>query len=264
MKKFVRKGKSIGEIAFKTKNIVIEKVQDGINNDKCYIIGTGYSLSVDNNDKVLLHDPFMDKFGILIDKNITVFSFYYTFESSGLEESSRELATFINNLDDKYKNIYLIGQSKCGVCSYNATHYCDKDIILVTIAAPFKGTPTADIKCVDEALKRNVLRLFYDRLFCNHNVDKDIIPGSQFLINLKDAKYKEHINIISRIEKISDCRCLSDLFLYFWNKALNLNGDGVIPCESQKINSTETINIVSSHAHSLENGIRALEKFFDK
>ena len=259
MKKFVRKGKPIGEIVYKTKNIVIEKVQDGINNDKCYIIGTGYSLSVDDNDLVSLHDPFMDKFGINIDKNITVFSFYFTFESSGLEESSRELASFINNLDGKYKDIYLIGQSKCGVCSYNASHYCN-NIILVTIAAPFKGTPTADLKYVDETLKRNVLRLIYDKLFCNHNVDKDIAPGSKFLNNLKEPKYREHINIISRIGKIKDCRYPSDLFLYFWNKALKLNGDGVIPCESQIVNSTKTINIISSHAHSLKNGIKALEK----
>ena len=257
MRKFVRSGKAIGEIVYKTKNIVIEKVQDGTDNNKCYIVGTGYSLSVDDNDLVSLHDPFMDKFSIDIDKSVTAFSFYFTFESSGLEESSRELAAFINGLDSKYKKIYLIGQSKCGVCAYNASHYCDKNITLVTISAPFKGTPTADKNCVKKLLKRNVLRLFYDNMFSNHNVDKDIIPNSKFLNNLEKPKYLEHINIMSKLCKIKG---ISDFFLYFWDKSLKLNGDGVVPYDSQNIDSTRSVTIDSSHAHSLENGIRELEK----
>lgn len=260
MKNFVKKGKSIGEIVYKTDNLLIEKIQEGNECDKCYIIGTGYSLSVDDNDLVSSHDPFMDKFSIDIDKNITAFSFYFTFESSGLGESSKELANFINNLDNKYKNIYLIGQSKCGICAYNASHYCDKDITLVTISAPFKGTPTADLECIKERLKHNVLRLFYDNMFSNHNVDKDIIPNSKLLNSLEKPKYKEHINITSRISSLKDCKSISDYFLYYWDKALKLNGDGVVPYDSQLIDSTKTINIISSHAHSLERGIRELEK----
>lgn len=260
MRKFIKKGKSIGEIVYKTNNILIEKIQDGTCDDKCYIIGTGYSLSVDENDLVSLHDPFMDKFSIDIDKSITVFSFYFTFESSGLGESSKELANFINNLDNKYKNIYLIGQSKCGICSYNASHYCDKDITLVTISAPFKGTPTADLDCVKTRLKHNILRLFYDNMFSNHNVDKDIIPNSKLLNSLEKPKFKQHINITSRINDLSECKSISDYFLYYWDKSLKLNGDGVVPYDSQLIDSTKTINITSSHAHSLEKGIREIEK----
>lgn len=260
MRKLLFNGKSIGRIAYKTKNIVIQLVQEGTNNDKCYIIGTGYSLSVDDNDLVSSHDPFMDKFNINIDRNITAYSFYFTFESSGLEESSRELADFINNLDNKYKEIYLIGQSKCGLCVYNASHYCNKEIILVTISAPFKGTPTADKDAVKNLLNNNSLRKIYNKIFSDHNVDRDIIPNSNFINSLKKPKYVKHINITSRLCKLSDCRRVSDLFLLLLDKMMKLNGDGVVPYESQKIESTETIDMISSHATSLKNGIKELEK----
>lgn len=259
MRKFVHIGKPIGEIVYKNKNIVIEKVREGTKKDICYIVGTGYSLSVDDNDLVSQHDPFMDVFSIKTNDEVTVYSFYFRFESSGLEESSRELADFINNLNIDYKDIYLIGQSKCGICSYNASHYINKKINLVTISAPFKGTPIADKDSVKKAKANRFIKGIYKHIFSDHNVDRDIIPNSKFIQELKTPKYEKHINIMTKLNK-SDCKNFADLFLLCMDRILELNGDGVVPYESQRIDATTTIDLVSNHATSLQNGIYELEK----
>ena len=83
-------------------------------------------------------------------KDSTVYAFYFTFECSGLEEASKEIAEFVNSLSEEYEQIFLVGHSKCGVCLYNASYYCKKDITLVTISTPFDGTIVADKETVEK------------------------------------------------------------------------------------------------------------------
>ncbi len=260
MKKFVFKNQVMDGIVYNTNNVVIQKVQEGKNHKRCYIIGNGHSLSVDKNYVITKHDPAMQQFKLKISKDITIYAFYFTFECIGMEESSREIAIFVNSLYNKYEQIFLIGHSKCGLCLYNASHYCRNVITLVTISTPFKGSIIADKKAMDKILKSRILKTVYNAIFSNHNVDKDIIPNSQFIQNLQSASYKEHINIISSLKKISSCKDFMDLLLLFWDKILQINGDGIVPHDSQIINSTRTIEISCSHANSLIRGLDIIEK----
>ena len=260
MKKFVLNNEIMDEIVYKTENVVIQKIQEGKNRKRCYIIGNGHSLNIDANNMVTNHDPGMQEFEPKISKDSAVYAFYFTFECSGLEESSKEIADFVNNLSKNYEQIFLVGHSKCGLCLYNASHYCKKEITLVTISTPFDGTIIADKKTVEKRLKSRILKKIYNVIFSDHNVDKDIIPNSQFIQNMQNATYKEHINITSSLKNVFSCKDIMDLLLFIWDKTMRINGDGLVPLNSQKTASTRTINMICSHANSLRKGLKIVEK----
>ena len=260
MKQFVLNGETLSGIVYTTKNVVIQKVQEGRKRKRCYIIGNGHSLNVDKNNTVIKHDPGMSKFKSRISEENSVYAFFFTFECSGLEESSREIADFVNNLQEKFEQIFLVGHSKCGLCLYNSTHYIQKDnIVLVTISTPFGGTIMADKKAVEERLKSRLFKIIYNMIFSDHNVDRDIIPNSQFIKNLQATPCKEHINITSSLKGVSSCNDIMDLLLFIWDKKLQIRGDGIVPLNSQQT-STRTINIFCSHANSLKKGLDVIEK----
>ena len=260
MNKFVLNGVIMEEIVYRTENIVIQKIQEGEKRKRCYIIGNGHSLNVDDNDVITKHDPGMHKFQPEISKDNTVYAFYFTFECSGLEESSVEIAEFVNKLSEEYEQIFLVGHSKCGLCLYNASHYCKKYITLVTISTPFNGTIIADKKTVEKKLKSRIFKKFYNMIFSDHNVDRDIIPNSQFIQNMQDATFEKHINITSSLNNIFSCKDIVDLLLFILDKIMRINGDGIVPINSQKVNSTQTVNMICSHANSLRKGLEVVEK----
>lgn len=259
-RKFVLNNELLEGIVYKTTNIVMQKIQEGRNRRKCYIIGNGHSLSVNDDNRVIKHDPLMHIFQPKIDKDVTVYAFYFTFESSGLADSSKEIAYFVNELLEDYDQIYLIGHSKCGVCVYDASYYCERDIILVTISAPFKGTVIADKNRMEAILKFPLFIKFYRMIFSDHNVDKDIIPNSHFLQNMKPAIYEEHFNIVSSFRGIASCRGLLDFGLILLDKIMKIHGDGVVSYSSQQIRFTPTIEIFCSHANSLKKGLQVVEE----
>lgn len=260
MKQFVLKNEIMDGIVYKTENVVIQRIQEGEERKRCYIIGNGHSLSVDVNNVITKHNPCMHKFQPKISKETAVYAFYFTFECSGLEESSKEIAEFVNNLSEEYEQIFLVGHSKCGLCLYNASHYCEKGITLVTISTPFGGTIIADKETIEKKLKYRILKKVYNMIFSDHNVDRDIIPNSQFIQNMQDATYKEHINITSSLKNIFSCKDIMDLLLFIWDKIMRINGDGLVSLNSQKVNSTRTINMICSHANSLRKGLEVVEK----
>ena len=260
MKRFVLNDEIMGGIVYKTENVVIQRIQEGEKRKRCYIIGNGHSLNVDDNNAVTKHDPGMHKFQPKISKDNAVYAFYFTFECSGLEESSKDIAEFVNSLSEEYEQIFLVGHSKCGLCLYNASHYCEKGITLVTISTPFSGTIIVDKETVEKKLKSGILKKIYNMIFSDHNVDRDIMPNSQFIQNMQEAIYKEHINITSSLKNICSCKDIMDLLLFILDKILKINGDGIVPLNSQKTNSTRTVNMICSHANSLRKGLEVVEK----
>lgn len=252
---FVRNGKLLENVVYKSSNLIIQKIRTG--NRNLIIIGSGYSLSIDNNNRITYHDPFMIFRNIDI-KNATIMSIFYPLEASGLEESGKELSNFINSISKDYDNITLIGHSKCGVCFANATKWIAFDNLkIITISAPFYGTPFVNKKDVFQ--KSNLFEKFiYSLTFSNHAVDKDIIPNSNFIQNADYSGLEKckHINIISECPKAS--KALSDIFFNYVDTKLNLSGDGVIPRRSQYLSYPNTIEILikANHATSFKIGTK--------
>jgi len=259
MRQFVLKNETMKGIVYKTENIVIQRIQEGKRRKRCYVIGNGHSLNVDDNNVVIRHDLGMHKFQPKISGDNAVYAFYFTFECLGLEKSSKEIAEFVNNLPEEYEQIFLVGHSKCGLCLYNASYYCKKDITLVTISTPFGGTIITDKETVENKLKSRILKKIYNMIFSDHNVDRDIMPQSLFIQNIHKANYKEHINITSSLKNVCSCKDIIDLLLFIWDKIMQINGDGLVPINSQKID-TRTVNLICSHAKSLRKGLEVIEK----
>ena len=261
MLKFVHNGEKFNGVVHKTPNVVVQKIQEGTERDCCFVIGSGYTIDLNEKNRVTWHDPAMieQKYGMK--KDISVYTFFYTYECSGLEQAAKEIAEFVNTLFKKYKRIYLVGHSKCGLCLCRTTEYLNGYVTLVTISTPFNGTIVADQRAVEKQVKSRVLMWMYRKIFSNHNVDKDIIPGSDFLKKLNDPVCEEHINLMSKLNRKKIYFSLIDFFLLFVDKALELEGDGVVPISSQQTMSDKQVTMDCSHAESLKMGLGIMEKY---
>ena len=260
MRRLVSNRQLLSGVVHKTNNIVIQKIQTGTKNEKCYIIGNGHSLSVDENNHVVKHDPLMHEFNQNISKDHTVYAFFFTFECTGLEDAGFEIANFVNSLNEEYEEIIMVGHSKCGVCLSNASCYCNKLITLVTISAPYHGTVVADKEWVEANVKSRIFVKIYNMIFSDHNVDRDIAPGSNFIQNMNQPICNKHINIISSFSSIRECRSLVDLALLAIDKIMRLRGDGVVPLTSQySYTNNQIIYVECSHASSLKEGMKIIE-----
>ena len=101
----------------------------------------------------------------------------------------------------------------------------------------------------------------YRKIFSDHNVDKDIMPGSEFLKNLKDPVCSEHINLMSKFNDKKVYFSPIDQLLKLVDKVLNLGGDGVVPFSSQMAKTEKCATLGCSHAESLKEGLRTIEEY---
>lgn len=260
MKLPVLNGEFVKGVVYQTENVIVRNVQQGKERKRCYLIGNGHSLSISETHLVTKHDPGMHMFAPKIKAENAVYVFYFTFECSGLEGASKELATFIDCLSETYEEVILVGHSKCGLCLYQASHSCQENVTLVTISTPFHGTIIADKNAVERKLSLWLFKEIYRMVFSDHKVDRDLISNSRWFQIMQPTSCKKHINMTSSLERVSDCRNFVDLFLLALDRQLQMDGDGIVPLFSQQTNSTQTIALSCSHASSLEQGLAILEK----
>ncbi len=257
---FLWNGEFFENVIYKSRNLIIQQVQEG--NRDLIILGMGGSLSVDEQNKIVHHDPLMVIPAIEF-QGKTVLSVFYPFETGGLEDSGKELSAYINSIAPDYDSITLIGHSKCGACFANAAKWIEQKetLTVVTISTPFHGTTAADKDAMFEKLNWFEYGAFM-MIFSNHKVDQDLIPDSEFIKNadysgLEDCR---HLNIIST------CPPKNESFTGFLLKCLDkrgeINGDGIVPEASQNLSYSNTITkkIEATHDNSLEMGIKIAKK----
>lgn len=258
---FVTNGQILEDIVYKSDNLIIHVAKEGTSK-RLVVLGSGYSLSINEQNQIVNHDPFMVLPNMEgYSDETTVMSIFYPFECSGLEESGKEISNFINSKSKEYDEIILIGHSKCGVCFANAAKWIEPSVTIVTVSAPFSGTPAADEKAVSKNL--NLLEeKAYFLIFSNHNVDQDIMPDSEFIenANYSGLQKHHHINIISTCPRKS--LNLIDLLLIHIDKKF-IDGDGIVPTKSQELIFEDTItkNIEATHATSLQEAIKIIKEY---
>lgn len=260
---FVENGEIIQGVNYRSKNLIIHTAKQG-SGKKLVILGSGYSMSINENNQVVNHDPLMilpsiKQYG----EDTTVMSIFFPFESEGLEAAGKELSDFINFNLNEYDEITLIGHSKCGVCFANASRWISRKVNVVTISAAFTGTPIANQeKFLSEV--NWIMGNIYKLIFSNHCVDRDIMIDSEFIQNADYSGLKKHnsINIISTCpdESINPL----ELFLMYLDSN-GIDGDGIVPEESQELSfeEVEEKRIEATHATSLEEGIRLVKEDID-
>jgi hypothetical protein len=270
MKQLLRKGQVLEHASQISRNVIVQALNVNSENDDVVVIGTGNSLSLDEDNVVVKRDPLMSIPDYLVQffPNRTVYVFYYTFECKGLNSASKDLANFIN-LNLREKNVLLIGHSKSALCCYMATqHISNINMELITVSAPYKGTVVADAKLFNRTPKRfsGFLKIVHKLVYSGHKVDYDIAPNSPFIKRLKSLKSADccHINVISTLQNSYNCRTIKEKFCYFLQWCLNVDGkqegDGIVSLQSQKIDCKRECRINASHENSLRIALEHLSK----
>ena len=255
---FVTKMQELEKVIYSTNNLIMHIAKQG-KTKRLVILGSGYSLSIDKQNQIVSHDPLMILPSMKgYSDDTTVVSIFYPFECEGLEEAGKELAEFINSKLVDWNEIILIGHSKCGVCFANAAKWIESKVTIVTVSAPFSGTPIADRESILKKLNW-LEKVAYSLIFSNHEVDKNIMPNSEFIENAdySGLQKNNHINVIS----ICPTKSLNpiEMFLMYMDKYVD--GDGIVPKESQELqfDTTNTKRIEATHATSLQKSINLID-----
>lgn len=264
MRSRVKIGTKIRIMEFLSQNVALCRIQEKVGTDTLFILGEGMSMTIKENE-VIEHDPFLsipDNNEFVDRLNGDVVEMYFMFSCKGLNAAGKDLAGYIENCANlKYKNVVLIGHSKASVCFANAARWFKGKIGIIFISSPFKGTSIANKEEMKKRMSEFEYRI-YSKYFKDHQVDRDIIPNSEFLCNADFSGVKKHIclNIVSILETVNS---LEDVGCNYLSKVLNLGkSDGIVTKTSQEaLNCSRTIYINASHANSMK---RTLSMNLDK
>lgn len=183
-----------------------------------------------------------------------------------LEKLSQEIRNLVIKLNIKYDTINIIGNSKGGIVALKLMEILDEDYYekIINVSVPYKGTPLVEPKEMKKILyDKKILGFkygkklyeFYLKSFDGDYADKMISKNSPELrkINLKINKRK-FINVVVKatsLEFIFDFFKLNfeSCILYFVDKIIRLDGDGIIPLKSQKIDGIGRTERIISGTH---------------
>ena len=255
MKRMVSTGEKLEGVVFKTSNVIIQQLKKG--RGRCVFIGPGTSLSVTEEDIITLHDPGMTLFKNPKCIKDATFVFYYPFECKGLREAAKDIADFINNtLEEAFEQVLLIGHSKSGICVSYVKEEVIRKSYSITISTPFEGTLAANKLYCEKKLKNPIFIKGYNKVFSNHNVDKEIVPNSEVIEEVREMNFEVDFNIRSEIKWIWECTKPIEIVVLFFGKLIGIKGDGIVSISSQKAcKSKRNETLRCSHVTSLQKGI---------
>lgn len=258
------------------RDVHIVQVSEGNPSAPIVIVGNGNSVSFDPNGHVACHDPLhyprhttLGEYG-----NCTVYDAYFPQNCDGLYEAAKQIADFVNNLPADRK-VVLNGHSKCGCCFIMAAAHIQRSCSIVSVSSPLRGTPVADLEEFQEKLSSRLLKWLYLSIFSDHRVDRDIIPGSDFLSKLAgilpQVNNRHHLNLV--VSKCAFSFNPLDFALWLLDKWMGIDGDGIVPYTSQfpegtlvpefsekpnEINGIRYYYLSKSHATSLKGSLKRI------
>lgn len=264
---FVNNGEHLTNVIYASNNLIIQKAKNGQPGGSIVFYGSGYSLSLDDEHRIIQHDPCMIMPDMdLYDDNTTVYSIFFpSMEEAHLWQAGIELADFINENFDESDTLRADMHSKCCPFFANATQWIKRNQFnVLTVSGAFRGTP---VTSKDFSKQLNWFKkIIFQIIFSNHQVDQDISTGSDFIKNADYSNLQRyhHLNIVATCPGSS--RNPIDLFLMNLNENQQINGDGIIPVISQKINypGTKQMEIEATHATSFPKGIEIANDYFSK
>ena len=268
---FVVKGQLLKHIVYKSENLIIQvlKKRKGAPEEKTLVVlGNGWNVSVDENDRVVKHDPFFllpkAEVKLLQEKGYEIITAYFPFECSGINQSGWELARLIDREYKGYK-VILLGHSKSGVCFANLSKWLEadgKDATIITVSAPYGG-----VKSDEENIEKlnTVQQWIYSKMIIPHKTNDDVTKGSTFLLRVADFSGVATRNFYCVRSLLPEEASLFDPItnaLRWVDKKLEINGDGMVGFEEQQpplVPKKEFI-IGASHQSSMQKAIKLLLK----
>lgn len=243
------------KIIHKGENLIVYRLKEAADNCKeVAIIGDGCSFSLDAKNRVTDFDPGLQ---LRTQKDLChvkkeVIMMYYPFECAGLRQAGDEIADFMNQVvfnSYNSSNIQMFGHSKSGVCFAELSKNLQDSIEISTVSAPFHGT----ILTMPEEFQKGLFwfeKMIYQKVYSDHQVDRDIAIGSSYLkqADFSGLKLHQFYNMICLLQKPDS---LGGLGCYYLKKRKNQDGDGIVTKNSQKISQVGAIEyymLTKSHA----------------
>lgn len=256
------------------RHVHIVEISKGDPSAPIIILGDGHSVTFDPNGHVTWSDPlYCPKPTSNMYGNCTVYAVYFPTTCGGLFEAAKQIAGFVDQLPAD-RQVVLNGHSKCGCCFIMAAAHIQRSCSIVSVSSPLRGTPVADLDNFREKLSRP-LRWLYLSIFSDHRVDRDIIPGSDFLSKLAEVlpqvNKNHHLNLV--VSKCAFSFNPLDFALWLLDKWMGIDGDGIVPYTSQfpegtlvpefsekpnEINGIRYYYLPKSHATSLKGSLKRI------
>ncbi len=223
-------------------DIILDLVQEAKGIPKLtVIISEGHYLGVKvENNSIYWADPHMYQrnYANLFNENTRVISLYLKKGAGSLRYAAEDLADYLNFVCADNCPVLLIGHSKAGLLMYEcAPHVTNRKVFVMTISSPFGGTIMGS-KAAFKASKKKlawILNHVHASICSEHLGDLDIVPKSEFLLNLKplpeNVRHYAFVGVIG--QKLKGSKNLVDIGLKMVDKLCALNGDGVVSKESQ-------------------------------
>lgn len=267
---FSFKGDVLKNISYKSKNLIIQDLVRHTSSGLkiLVVLGNGWNVSVDTNNKITEHDPFFltprDEANILKEnKNYDIITAYFPFECDGLNQSGIELVNYINK---KYKNykVIMIGHSKSGVCFANACKWLKvtvKDSLVITVSSSYGGVKSDKENL--EKLTTGFSKWLYPKIIVSHRTNDDITKNSKFLKEVADfsgLESRSFYNIRSKLPR-KTYKPMELLFRWLDNK-FEIAGDGIVGYDEQTspILNCKEFSIEATHQSSMQIAIKLLKK----
>lgn len=263
MKRRVKVGDHWSKIVYKGENLYIQQIKKGVN--RAVLIGNGHSIELDENDCIKWADPGMYEFHPRIERNeAAVYAFYFVRKRANLEKASKELASFVDQIQPNFNRMILIGHSKSGICVEEACNYTERLVnVCISISAPHAGTISASGKPFAEKMRNPVMAAIYLKNFSDHQVDRDILPQSEVIKKVKRPRCKVHINFVSALELKTAWKNVVDLGSLWLDRRVGMYGDAIVSKKSQEVEWTDCEQKINcSHARSLQVALKLIGNNF--
>lgn len=117
---FITNGTHLENVVYKTNNLIIQQIQFADESRDLVILGSGYSLNVDESNNIINHDPFMViPYNIRELPNVNIMTIFFPFETDGLEMADKdEICSKLNFFEQK---IYTL---------ISSDHTVDRDLLV--------------------------------------------------------------------------------------------------------------------------------------
>lgn len=253
-------------VVYKGKNIIIQKIrgeQEG--QEIAVFVGNGHSIELDQNNNITWADPGMHEFSPNVGKKragVAVYTFYFVRKVANLKDAAKELAGFINT--HSFKRVALVGHSKSGICVEEACNHTERLVnVCVSVSAPHAGTFSASGEIFSKRLRNSLMAAVYMKVFSDHQVDRDILPDSDIIKNVKRPKCITHINFVSVLELKTAWNNPVDLCSLWLDRRVGMYGDAIVSEQSQRVEWTDhEWTMHCSHARSLDEALWLSEGLF--
>lgn len=249
-RKYRKNGSELPGVVLVTQSVIIQRIKRSSTVQRVVLVGSGSLLDIENvNGKFLIrqHDPLdkaPDNLAEFFENcsNTAVFSFYFPFGCLGLEQAGRDIADWII---EKFAcmEIVVVGHGKAGVCSYNMVknYMKGKNVKLITISTPFRGSPIASWREFSMMKKRFnfILNLIHKVNFSENMVNEDVSLSSNFIqkLRLESTADFTHVNVVtecSLVDIFTICDNFNDVLCCLMASCMKFPSDGMVSKESQR------------------------------